>query len=256
MRKSKNTVLLSLICIILIGGFTLLEHGNQYFMKNFFESDTFQSEYQNFTDQLGSLVLNPLDASEAKKNIKVTDQEIEEYRNYNGSLSEQITSINDQYQDKINDAKRSKATSVEKALTSERDKKVKDITKNFEDDDYVRDKIIKIKEREIDKYVNDLENRKQSFLNNYSYFAYQLTDVSTGNTFTEGYLNDTAVYTHKYNDKHLLNISTINDDYNESNWNAKEETTALDNYEMPYDITAAIHNSTHQYKGEIRVPKT
>ncbi|WP_397536902.1 histidine kinase dimerization/phospho-acceptor domain-containing protein [Rummeliibacillus pycnus] len=249
MRKSKNTVLLSLICMILIGGFTLLEHGSQYFAKNFFESDTFQSEYQNFTDQLGSLVLNPLDASEAKKDIKVTDQEIEEYRNYNGSLSEQIASINNQYQDKITDAKSSKATTVEKALTSERDKKIKDITKNFEDDDYVRDKIIKIKEQEIDKYVNELENRKQSFLNDYSYFAYQLTDMSTGKTFTEGYLNDTAVYTHKYNSQHVLNTSTINNVDVVSNWNAAED-------DRSYDITEATHNSTHQYKGEIRVSKT
>ena len=122
--------------MILISVYTLLEYGHQYLMKNFFESEFFQSEYQNFTDQLGPLVLNPLDADEAKSNIKVSDKEIEEYRNYNGTLSEQITNINEQYQDKIDEAKDSKVTSVKNALIKDRDKKIQDITKNFEDDDY------------------------------------------------------------------------------------------------------------------------
>ncbi len=70
-------------------------------------------------------------------------------------MSDQIANINEQYKDKINEAKTSKAISVEKALINERDKKIKDITKNFEDDSYVFEKIMKIKQAEIERYEKD-----------------------------------------------------------------------------------------------------
>lgn len=254
MKKFQNTVLLSLICMILISVYTLLEYGHQYLMKNFFESEFFQSEYQNFTDQLGPLVLNPLDADEAKSNIKVSDKEIEEYRNYNGTLSEQITNINEQYQDKIDEAKDSKVTSVKNALIKDRDKKIQDITKNFEDDDYVRDKIIKIKEKKIDRYVSDLENRKQDFLKQYDYFTYKLKEVSTGDTFSVGNLNNTAIYIQKYDgQKKILKTETISteDSIDDENWNAAES----DSPDIPYDITNTAQRNFHQYLGEIHVDK-
>lgn len=241
--------------MVLIGVFTFLENSHRYFMKNFFESDTFQSEYYDFTERLGSLILNPLDATEAKKEINVTKNEIEDYRTYYGGLSEQLNNINDQYTDKINEAKMSKATSVEKALIAERDKKIKDITRNFEDDEYVRDKIIKIKTREIDEYVNNLESEKQDFLNNYDYYAFKLTDVSTGQTFTAGNLNDTAVYTHKYVRKqNTLNALTVGDSTGDD-WNSTQEVTSENNV-ISYDIGNIIQNSEHQYEGEIRISKT
>ncbi|MGG0655688.1 histidine kinase dimerization/phospho-acceptor domain-containing protein [Rummeliibacillus pycnus] len=248
MRKSKNTVLLSLICMILIGGFTLLEYGNQYFGKNFFESDSFQTYYYNFTDRIGPLVLNPLDAAQAKKNVRVTSSEIEEYRNYYGSLSEQIANINEQYKYKIEEAKNAKATSVEKALITERDKKIKDITKNFEDDDYVFDKIVKIKEEEIDQYEKSLEGRKQEFLNNYDYFSYELTDLKTGQTFTSGnYLQGDAVYTRKYNkNQNGLYTSTIDNTYSSN----------VDDNKISFYITDLVPNTKHQYSGEIRITKS
>lgn len=241
--------------MILISVYTLLEFGHQYLMKNFFDSEYFQSEYQSFTDQLGPLVLNPLDANKAKNNVKVSDKEIEEYRNYNGSLSEQISSINEQYQDKIDEAKDSKATSVKNVLIKDRDKKIQDITKNFEDNDYVRDKIIKIKERKIDKYVTDLENRKQDFLYQYDYFTYKLTDVETGKTFSVGNLNNTAIYKQKYDEQKTLKTETISADTSDSDgdWNAAEEA---ETQEMSYDITNTTRSQTHQYVGEIHVDKS
>ncbi|WP_102693232.1 sensor histidine kinase [Rummeliibacillus pycnus] len=248
MRKSKNTLFLSFICMLLIGAFSFLDYGDQYFAKNFFESDTFQSQYNDFTNRLGPLVLNPLDTAQAKKNIRVTSSEIEEYRNYYGSLSEQIANINEQYKDKIEEAKNAKSTSVEKALITERDKKVKDITKNFEDDDYVFRKIVKIKEEEIDQYDKNVKEQKQEFLNNYDYFSYELTDLQTGQTFTSGnYSQDDVVYTHTYKkNQNVFQTSTIDNNY----------AANLDDNKISFDIKEAIPNTTHQYTGEIRISKS
>ncbi|MGX9133005.1 sensor histidine kinase [Rummeliibacillus sp. JY-2-4R] len=248
MRKSKNTILLSLICMILIGGFTFWEYGSRYFMKNFFESDIFQSEYDSFTNQLGPLILNPIDVTLAKKNIRVSKSEIEQYRTYYGSLSEQITNINAQYTDKIEEARTSKATSVEKALINERDKKIRDITKNFEDEDYVSRKIMKIKEEEIEQYEKYIADQKQNFLDQYGYFAYELTDLQTGQTFTSGhYLQDPTVYTRKYNkNQNALQTSTIENNY----------YSAVDDNKISFNIEDIVQNPRHQYTGEILILKS
>jgi len=245
--------------MILIGAFTFLKYGDQYFMKNFFESDTFNSEYQTFTDQLGSLVLNPVDTTLAKKNLRVTDREIDEYRNYYGSLSEQITNIKEQYKDKIDEARRSKATSVEKVLTTKRDKKIKDITKNFEDDNYVSEKIFKIKEKDIDRYANNLKNNKKEFLNNYNYYSYELVDLNTGQSYSRGNLEDSAIYTQKYDrEENALNTFTINDDaINVSNSNDADwvQENSLGDNVISYDITDMVQDKSYQYEGTIRISK-
>lgn len=254
MRKSKNTVLLFLIGIILIGAYSFLQYGSRYLKKSFFDSYIFQSEYQNFTSQVGPFVLNPLN-EDAKKEITVTNKEIENYRNYYGSLSKQIANINDQYKDKIIEAKRAKATTVEKALIKERDQKIKDITKNFEDNAYVRAKIMKVKEAKMDQYISRLKEQKQDFLQRYDYLTYQLTDVKTGKTFTLGNLKNPTLYAKTYNNQNLLSTETIDSDsYN----NNLDESSGEENQEVAVDsdsLSTLLNNEGHHYKGEVRVDK-
>lgn len=254
MRKSKNTVLLFLIGIILIGAYSFLQYGSRYLKKSFFDSYIFQSEYQNFTSQVGPFVLNPLN-EDAKKEITVTNKEIENYRNYYGSLSKQIANINDQYKDKIIEAKRAKATTVEKALIKERDQKIKDITKNFEDNAYVRAKIMKVKEAKMDQYISRLKEQKQDFLQRYDYLTYQLTDVKTGKTFTLGNLKNPTLYAKTYNNQNLLSTETIDSDSYNNNF---DESSGEENQEVAVDsdsLSSLLNNEGHHYKGEVRVDK-
>ncbi|WP_312754905.1 sensor histidine kinase [Rummeliibacillus suwonensis] len=250
MGKFKNILILSSICIILIGAMTLFEYRHQ-FMNNFFESD--RSDYSNYTSRLGALVLNPMDTDKVKRNIQVKNKEIEDYRHYNGSLSEQISDINVHYKEKIAEAKDAKATSVVKALTAERDKEIKKITKTFEDDKYVRAQIKKLKIEEIDRYAKNLEEGKQEFLNNFDYVAYELTDLSTGQTYTHGNMQDPALYTQKYDGKQqVLELPGIDD---ESSWTTSNDMTT-ESRGISYDLTDIVPSVSHSYKGEIRVSKT
>lgn len=243
MKRNKYIAQLSLISIVLIGLYSFLEYGHQYFLKNFFESDTFQSDYDDFTHQLGSLVLNPADGDEAKKKIKVSSSEIEDYRNYYGSLGEQIANIKDQYRDRIQEAKDAKATTVEEALIKEREKKIKDITKNFEDDQYVRDKIIKIKEKDIDQYISDRENNKEYFFKYFSYYSYNLTDLETGQSFVKGNVKGDTAYTKQYNrTDDTLDLSLSSDDI------VYEGSDGIS-----YDVSNLLEQKTHRYTGSISI---
>ena len=76
-----------------------------YLGKALWIQDEFKSRLNTFYEYIGPAVLNPIDSEEAKKNIQVTQNEIEEHRNRYGTLSDQIANIQDQYEDRIDDAK-------------------------------------------------------------------------------------------------------------------------------------------------------
>ena len=144
---------------------------------------------------LGPAVLNPLDVEEAKKKIPVTNDEIEEHRNYYGSLSDQLTNIHDQYEERINEAKSSGNNQLESALIKERDIKVADIEKNFESDEHVEAKIRAEKEVVLEKYINEIKEAELSLFP----IAYHLTDINTGETFSSGSTGVNSVYQRVFN---------------------------------------------------------
>lgn len=162
-NNSRRLFSLFLLTIVAFSVYSLVQKGQEYIGKDYFDSETFQSKLYEFTNNIGPLLLNPIDADEAKKAITVTDNEIEEHRTRYGSLSEQIENINSQYEDRISAAIDSKSTKVKTALIKERDAKIDDITKNFEDDEYIKAKIIDSKKRAIDDYVANVSNEKRDF---------------------------------------------------------------------------------------------
>ncbi len=117
--------LLALICLIwlIFGVFTFTKIGYQYIGKSYFQSENFQHELDNFQSELGPLVLNRPNADELKSKIEVTTNEIEEHRNYYGSLSDQVASIHAQYEGRIQEAADVNATELMTKLENERDEK-------------------------------------------------------------------------------------------------------------------------------------
>ena len=91
----------------------------------------------------------PFDAEEAKESIVVSNSEIEQYRNFYGSMTEQIESIQGQYSERIDSAEAEKNETLKEQLILERDQKIADITQNFKSDEYVEEKIIKIEKRKL-----------------------------------------------------------------------------------------------------------
>lgn len=136
-----------LVAVAISGLVTLTSRGPAMIFTSYTQSTQFQNHMDDIYNELGRTVLNPIDLETAEKKLSVTPSEIESYRTYYGSLAEQIDTIQIQYEDRIREAE-SKPT-VKQALVDERDSKIEDIRKNFEDDTYVEKEDFEWKEASI-----------------------------------------------------------------------------------------------------------
>ncbi|MEK3993350.1 Signal transduction histidine kinase [Paenisporosarcina quisquiliarum] len=195
-------LLVSLLAVmIILAFFTLIRDGGNYIGKTYFDSDGFNEEVSNFESSVVSLVLAVPEIEEVKKNITVTEEEIEEYRYRFGSLQEQLDSIIYQYEARTDDES-----------IAERNKKMEDITKNFEDNVYVRDKVIIEKEKQVDEYFRGLERSKNEFLNFNGGFIYSLTNKETGEEFSNGDMDSKLAYKKEYSSKsNFLRENVVNE---------------------------------------------
>lgn len=195
-------LLVSLLAVmIILAFFTLIRDGGNYIGKTYFDSDGFNEEVSNFESSVVSLVLVVPEIEEVKKNITVTEEEIEEYRYRFGSLQEQLDSIIYQYEARTDDES-----------IAERNKKMEDITKNFEDNVYVRDKVIIEKEKQVDEYFRGLERSKNEFLNFNGGFIYSLTNKETGEEFSNGDMDSKLAYKKEYSSKsNFLRENVVNE---------------------------------------------
>ncbi len=209
--------LLALLCLIwvIFGIFTFSNTGYQYIGKSYFQSDDFQNELNNFQSELGPLVLNVPTAKDLKSKIVVTQDEIEEHRNYYGTLGEQIDNIKAQYEGRIQEAANVNATELKTKLEKERDATIKDITTNFEDDEHVRKKILAQKEELVDQYIKAAKEEAKRFEKNNHYWSYELTNTETGKTYRSGDVSDSSAFKIKYNGQHPLTTWNISDNLNQ-----------------------------------------
>ncbi|GAB0169956.1 HAMP domain-containing sensor histidine kinase [Lysinibacillus sp. CTST325] len=209
--------LLALICLIwvIFGIFTFSRVGYQYIGKSYFQSENFQHELDNFQSELGPLVLNLPTTENLKSKIVVTQSEIEEHRDRYGTLGEQIGNIKAQYEGRIQDAANVNAPELKTKLEKERDAKIKDITTNFEDDEHVRKKILAQKEELVDQYIKKANEEAKSFVKNYNYWSYELTNTETGKTYSSGDVSDSSAFKIKYNGQHPLTTWNISGNLNQ-----------------------------------------
>lgn len=209
--------LLALICLIwvIFGIFTFSKVGYQYIGRSYFQSENFQHELDNFQSELGPLVLNLPTAEGLKSKIVVTESEIEEHRNFYGTLEQQIDNIKTQYEGRINEAANVNATDLKTKLEKERDAKIKDITANFENDEHVRKKILVQKEELVDKYIKAAQEEAKSFVKNNNYWSYALTNTETGKTYRSGDVSDSSAFKIEFTVQHPLSTWNISDNLNQ-----------------------------------------
>jgi signal transduction histidine kinase len=206
--KSKSKYLF-LVWVLLIafglsGLFSVLTNGSRFMQGDYFESDEYNSQMDQFVSMLNMFELYKMPKEEMKKQITVSDEEIEEHRTRYGNLGDQISNIGMQYEDQIQAAIDSENKAAEEILKKERDGKIEDITENFNSDEYVRAKIVKEKEKKIDEFYRDLENYRHEFTNLGNAFKYYLKDNTTGEVITNlnlskgesasDYLNEKDMY--------------------------------------------------------------
>jgi signal transduction histidine kinase len=233
------------------GLFSAMTNGSQFLQGDYFESDEYSSQMNRFVSLLHVYELNSITKEEMKKQITVSDAEIEEHRMRYGNLGEQISSIGMQYEQQIQDAKDSGNKAVETALTKERDKKIADITENFNSDEYVEAKIVKEKENRIDEFYQELEQYRQEFRNYERAFKYHLENDDTGEVFTNLNMKDGDSVSDYLNSKEMYYVQ----DYTE----IQDYYGYTGSYEdlMPYNEVAEtiLTNQNKNFTGKIGLSK-
>jgi len=211
--KSKYLVVIwaLLVSFGLSGLFSALTNGSQFLQGDYLESGEYGYQMNRFVSLLQVFELNSMTKEEMKKEITVSDEEIEEHRMRYGNLGEQISNIGMQYEQQIQDAKDSGNKAVVDALTKERDTKIADITENFNSDEHVRVKIVKEKEKRIDEFFQELEKYRRQFVNLGRAYKYYLEDADTGEVFTNLNLKEGDSVSDFINNKEMYFVQDYGD---------------------------------------------
>ncbi|WP_342527590.1 HAMP domain-containing sensor histidine kinase [Chryseomicrobium sp. FSL W7-1435] len=145
--------------------------------EDFRDTDQFDhSVYYEIIEKLPALMVEPITKEELLEGFQVTESTIEEYRYRFGDLQSQIEDIRIQYEPTEGDE-------IGEELEAERDQKIADIRRNFEDDAYVEEKLLAEWERKVDRYIQEQQKQRNEFSINYPGIGYSLTNTATGETF-------------------------------------------------------------------------
>lgn len=200
----KKWLWLSVASIVLSGLFTVMELGTGYFGKSYLDTSEFEENLSYFEDQLIIFVLDP---PSLESTSPITSNDIEEYRTRFGSLSDQVKSIQDQYNLDIEEAIANNNDSLAEVLTEERDVKINAIRSNFTDDEIVKEKIQTEREAAIEQVTSDRADERYDFLESSRHYVYELMNIETGEIFTKGELTNDPYFEKIYSEVNPLRSS-------------------------------------------------
>ncbi|PMC34833.1 sensor histidine kinase [Bacillus sp. UMB0899] len=251
--KWKNRVVMLLWLILftygISGVLTALVNDNDYLKTNYFKTSQYESTVGTFMSYLQAFEFSYQQKEEVKRNLTVAQEEIDEYRYRYGELTDQIQSIKDQYQYKIEEAKASGNEDVANVYIKERDTKLEDITKNFESDEYVEEKIIKEKEKRVDEYYKELEGYRNDYKVYDEAFAYYLKNTATGEIYTNLPSKNTREADSAFKAENMLYVNSY--PANNVNYLGVREESLIYGYE---DVMTNI-NTNALYEGKIGLRK-
>ena len=141
--KKQTFLILFLLAFIVVGVVSFLDRVTTYVGKDGIQSNEVVGLQHEFIDYLYRKEALKLTKEQLMEASPVTDEEIEIYRTYYGTLQEQIDNIKAQYEG---------ATGQELKV---RDQKIEKIKANFSDDDMVREKLTTMKATAIENYLKE-----------------------------------------------------------------------------------------------------
>jgi len=248
--KKITWIFFVLISIALFAVITFVSYGPKYIGGSYFDSTNHHGLIENKINEIGPILLNRLDVDKEIVNLKVEPYEIEEYRNYFGSQIDQIQSIQNQYQEMISNAENNGNKVLKEEMEKERDDKIEDIRSNFIDDQRVREKILSAKEEALRNYDEKITNTVARAKVIQESLVYDLTNVDTGERFTNGDMNETAAYSRDYSDRSgFLYVPSIHQDFNNVSSNELEPLSI-------YNLDNLVGHSQNEFTGKVMVPKS
>jgi Signal transduction histidine kinase len=219
-----------------------MDQGSRYLHRDYYQTQQFRQQLDQFAAYLNLFELNSSSAQAAKNSIKVEPEEIMDYRNQLGLLTDQMNAIQSEYELLIQEASAEGNNKAADYYIAQRDSKLEDLMKLFKDDDFVVSLIRKGKEQRIDSYYRQRETYRSEYNNLKSQFDYYLW-------------NPAASFVHT-----SLNVQDHDSARNELYSNDHVFTT-----DYTIDITNSLHyligahelldDSIIPYQGWIAVPK-
>ncbi|MER1986375.1 MAG: HAMP domain-containing sensor histidine kinase [Solibacillus sp.] len=199
MKKGKLLLQLFLMYVVVLAALCLVVEGPNYIGKSYYQTNGFYYEEQEFREGLTRFVLDEMSEEDLRKKLLiVTEDERAHYREYYGSLPEQVENIMLQYAERLEETS---SEEVRELILVERDKKIADIKANFEDDVHVDAKIVALKERALKEYMKQYNEEKQTFLNDFSHYNYELINVETNEVFKKGDVTKDVLKRFTYTEK-------------------------------------------------------
>ncbi|ARF17716.1 sensor histidine kinase [Sporosarcina ureae] len=244
-KNIKLAIWSALVTLVLIALPSVIHYAPQLVGKSFTDQEDFTYRMEQVYDNLSATVLNPVDLKKAEKELTVSRDEIEEYRQRYGTLSEQLDNIQQQYAERIAEAKSEKNETVLLALVKERNTKLEDIQKNFESDQYVENKIRSEKAKALARQIKETENNRQTNIP----IAYDLVNVETGERFTRGDVEVTSLFQQQFTDAtgyFKANSAVYDNGY--SDYSMEQQSMFTD------DDVEGISNPPQYFEGTIIIP--
>lgn len=244
-KNIKLAIWSALVTLVLIALPSIIHYAPQLVGKSFTDQEDFTYRMEQVYDNLSATVLNPIDLKKAEKELVVSRDEIEEYRQRYGTLSEQLDNIQQQYEERITDAKNKRNETLLLALVKERNMKMEDIQKNFESDSYVEDKIRLEKSKALARQIRETENNQETNIP----IAYDLVNIETGERFSRGDVEVTALFQQKFTDAtgyFRANSAVYDNGY--SDYSMEQGPTFTD------DDVEGISNPVQYFEGTVIIP--
>ncbi|MEC1178585.1 HAMP domain-containing sensor histidine kinase [Metasolibacillus meyeri] len=256
MKKGRGALTLLLIFWTIFALFSFLENANRIIGKSFVTSDEFEWEVNSYYRDLYENVLITFDTEMAKKQIKVSKEEIRHYRNYYGSLEEQVENIVSQYDYRLQDEGLS--DEVKEVVKQERDRKIEEIKKNFADEAHVEAKIRLLKEQIIDNYAEEKERVRRNFLasSNYKMFSYDLVNIDTGQRFLYNSTDVPAIFFEKFPDgdeNYFPPVLTGSYEYTSGGWTEEVNSSTSTRMDTEIYMDGAFEESFALLDGSIPI---
>ncbi|PID01667.1 hypothetical protein CSV67_12750 [Sporosarcina sp. P2] len=235
----------ALVTLVLIALPSIIHYAPQLVGKSFTDQEDFTYRMEQVYDNLSATVLNPIDLKKAEKELTVSQDEIEEYRQRYGTLSEQLDTIQQQYTERIAEAKSEKNETLLLALVKERNTKLEEIQKNFDSDSYVEDKIRSEKVKALASQIRETENNREMNIP----ISYDLVNVETGERFTRGDVEVTSLFQQQFIEAtgyFRANSAVYDNGY--SDYSMEQGSTFTD------DNALEISNPAQYFKGTVIIP--
>lgn len=211
----KKWIWLTTASLVIVMLWSVLQLGPQYIGKSFLETGNFSSEHENFKSQLVHLELAPPELAETP----ITAADIKQFRDREASLAERIRMIQENYEGDIQEAADTGNEDLETTLTEQRESEITAAKAFFQDDELVREQIQAEREAKVADIMQQVKAERPVFFENYPYYAYQLTNIETGEVFTRGELDDRPVYEETFTaDRPLRSNGQVYESYEEEDY--------------------------------------